>query len=400
MKHILMILLALGCSQHSYSQSFTLQDYLAQVKEQSLDLKIEQSKSEALNAKSAGVAIPPPMLGFSRMNADDGSSTQGFEISQMIPFPTKLSGNRSARKYEYEAQEESRLNLRKQTFLKAKLLYLLLWQSQEKLTLLEEKKTVLQRHIKISRSTARSDSFATVHLLKAESDLDMLDTDIESAKQMIRERQFEMATFISTDPSSYNVSAVEPEISSVPKLASIEDSHLFKSKELNLESLKAKETEAKSSWLPDFNLKYKQMGASNTSMKYNEVMIGVTLPFIFFWEPYSASKQASKETLLANYELEKDKRNFNSEQVVLIGRIESLKKQIDILNKKLIPRAEKRMRLVRNLVPRDLETLQSHRETLEALPDLKMKAVDFRIDYEKSVAELGKYISDEDSKNE
>jgi len=393
----LLLLLILGSSQSVYSRRLSLQDYLGQVKAQSLDLKIEQTKSEALSAKALGLAIPPPMIGFSRMNAEDGSSAQGFEVSQMLPFQAILGDNLSARKYEFAAQEASRLDLRKQTFLQAKLLYIFLWQSQEKVTLLEEKKVILQEHIKISRSTARSDSLATVHLLKAESDLDNLETDIESAKQIIRERQFEMASFINLEPSSSNVSVVEPEISLIPNRVSIEESHLFKSKKLTLESFKAKEAEAKSAWFPDFNLKYKQMGATNTSMKSYEVMIGVTLPFLFFWDPYLIAKTASNETLVASYEFEKNIRNFNSAKIIHFSRLESLKKQIDILNNKLIPRATKRIRLVRNLIPRDLETLQDHRETMEALPDLKMKAIDFRIEYEKSIAELEKYISDEDS---
>ena len=396
MKSLLLISIVMGYTALAHSQELTLEEYLTQVKEQSLDLKIEQAKSDSLDGKSTGLAIPPPMIGFSQMKDQEGSSANGFEINQTIPFPTKLTGDHSARKYEFRSQEESRLNSQKQTLLKAKLSFLLLWQAQERQSLLAEKKEVLQDHIKISRSTARSDSFAAIHLLKAESDLDLLENEIESAKQTIRERRFEMAVLTNTDPLLFKFTAIEPKVSQIPKVNPIEESHLYKSKLFNLESLKSKEFEAKSSWLPDFNLRYKEMGATNTSMKYNEIMVGITLPFVFFWEPYSMSKQASRERLIGEYDLEKERRTFNSEKIVLISRIESLKKQLDTLNNKLIPRAEKRMKLVHNLAPRDMETLQDHRETMEAFPDLKMKALDFRIEFEKSVADLEKYVSTED----
>ena len=381
------------------SQNLTLDQYLKLVLQQNFDLKIEDAKLEILDAKSVSLGLPPPMLSFNRMTEQDGSSSSGLEISQMIPFPTKLTANHSARKYAFQAQRQSKFLTQKQTLLNAKLLYLTLWQNQEKLSLLQEKKALLQNHLKLTRSSVRSDSFATVHLLKTESDLDMLDTEIESAKQMILERQFALATSINAE-TSFKITAVEPKISAVPVLSDLDKSHYFKAKELNLESLNAKVTEAKSSWLPDFTLKYKQMEKTAMDMAYNEIMIGVTLPFVFFWEPYSLSKQANQEALVGQYELNKEKRNINAEKFLLLSRIESLKKQLDILNLKLIPRAEKRMKLVHNIVPRDLETLQDHRETMEAYPELKLKAIDFRLEFEKSVADLEKYMSLKESENE
>lgn len=51
------------------------------------------------------------------------------------------------------------------------------------------------------------------------------------------------------------------------------------------------------------------------------------------------------------------------------------------------------MRLVHNLAPRDMETLQDHRETMEAFPGFKLKALDIRDQYEQTVTELEKFQS-------
>ncbi len=391
MKHLFFPFFIVLCSSQSFAQSLTLEEYLSQVKQQSLDLKVDQSKLEVFDAKATGLSIPPPMVSFSRMNEEDGSSADGFEISQMIPFPTKITADYSARKYEYQAQQKNNLSLRKQTFLNAKLLFLKLWESQGLLLLLEEKRSVLQNHLKLTRAVTRSDSFASVHLLKTESDLDFLENEIETVNQMIRERQFEAAVFISADPAKFKFNAVEPKPSQVPSIDSIEESNLYQAKVLGIEILKAKERLAKSEWLPDFSLRYKEMGSTPMSMKYNEIMVGVTLPFIFFWQPYAVSSQASKERLIGEFELEKERRNFSSEKIVLLTRIESLKKQLNTLENKLIPKAAKRMKLAHNIVPRDMETLQDHRETMEAFPELKMKALNIRIEFENAVASLEKY---------
>lgn len=386
--------------QSAYGQTITLQEYLKKAADQNIDLKIDQSRADSINAKAIGLAIPPPMLGLIQMKEQQGTSANGFEISQTIPFPTKLSGDHSARKYEAMSQEENRLSSKKQTLLRAKILYISLWQDQERTELLEQKRSFLQDHIKLSRSTVRSDSFAATHLLKAESDFDFLENDIESSKQNIREKQIQIALFIGADTSSFKAVATEPEISPLPNITSLEESHQFRSLNLNLESLKAREFEAKSSWLPDFNFRYKEMGATSMSTRYNEFMVGITLPFLFFWEPNSTSKQAHTARLIGEYDLEKQRHSFDSVKITLLSRAESLKKQIETLNTKLIPRAEKRMRLVHNLAPRDMETLQDHRETMEAFPDLKMKALDLRMQYEETVAELEKFTTDKDLQNE
>ena len=395
MKSFVFIFLTFFFIFHSAAQPLTLEEFIARTHDQNLELRIEQAKLESFDAKSIGLIIPPPMLGFSQMKEEDGSKANGFEIYQTIPFPTKLFADHAARNLEFKSQAELRLVSQRQILLNAKLLYFSLWQSQNRLSLLFEKKDVLREHLKISRSVARSDSFTAIHVLKAESDFDLLDNEIESTKQFILEKQFEMANFINSDPASFKVETVEPRISNIPKIDSFNQNHLYYSKQFTVESLKAKENLAKLSWLPDFNLRYKEMGSTSTSMKYNEFMIGITLPFVFFWEPYTLTKLASHERQAAEYGLEKEKINFRSDQAILLSRAESLRRQIETLSHKLIPRAEKRMKLVHNLAPRDLETLQDHRETMEAFPELKMRALVLRVEYEKAVAELEKYASDE-----
>ena len=377
----------------SAQERMGLSTFLDKVRVQNLGLKVEGSKSEAANAKTIGLAIPTPMIGVSRMKDDaSNNSAYGFEVSQSIPFPSRLVSEQAGRKYAAAAQRETFRATEKDILAKAKILYISLWVAQEKSVLLQQKKSIITNHIKVLRSSVRSDSFASIHLLKAESDFDILELDIISSEQIIAEKQTAIAALLNENLSSFRIIADEPKLSGIPGSTSIDISHQIQATNLGLEAFKSKEREAKASWYPDLNLRYKQVEPNGVSSRTSEVMVGVSLPFVFFWQPDAAAKTAGAERIQAEFELAKQRRDIESERVILLSKIESQKKQLEILNGKLIPRAEKRMQMIHNVAPRDMETLQDHRETLEAFPDLKLKALELRQEYEEAISVLEKYM--------
>lgn len=400
MKKILILILSFYIAPQSFSSEITLDQFLQKVKEQNLNLKLETAKQNASEEKAVGIRLPPPMFSFIQAKEDSGNSATGFEINQEVPFPTKLKANRSSRIYEAKAQKEIYSANQNEILAKAKLSYIELWLMQERFEVMQQKKRNLEVHIRLSRSAVRSDSFLKLHLLKAESDLDLLENDLESSKQKIKERQLILADIINEDHQTFNPTATEPPLSAIPKINEGDNIPQLESLRLGLEGMKERESEAKSSWLPDFNLKYKQMGATSMSSRYNEVMIGITLPFIYFWQPNADSKTANVETLQAELNLNREKRNIDTKLATLYSKVESLQKQLLNLKNKLIPRAHQRMKIVQNLAPRDMETIQDHRETMEAHPELKMTELELRMQYEESIAELEKYAANKGKSHE
>ncbi|MGE0634412.1 MAG: TolC family protein [Pseudobdellovibrionaceae bacterium] len=398
-QNLIMIFFALSLPpQGVHAQEvLSLESFLNQVSDQNLGIKVEAAKAEASNARAAGIALPPPSVGFIQMTEQGGSKTSGFEVSQTIPFPSKLSNDRLARKFEAQAQDKMQKAYHIEILAKAKLLYFSLWAAQERMNLLKQKKTAIEQHIKLSVASSRSDNFAKIHILKAESDVDMLDNEFLMAEQTLRNKQIEAAEFINADPIQFKPNAQEPSLSLLPPNEILSNSYQLESAKFNLESFRAREDEAKASWFPEFNVRYKQMGESAMYAPYNEIMLGMTLPFAYFWEPRAMSKTASAQRLQAEFEYSKEKRKIETGKASLYSKAQALKKQIDNLNAKLLPRAEKRMRLVHNLAPRDMETLQDHRETMEAFPDLKLKTLEYREQYEDAISELQKYSGHEDA---
>ncbi|MBX9704966.1 MAG: hypothetical protein K5Q00_01825, partial [Gammaproteobacteria bacterium] len=85
-----------------------------------------------------------------------------------------------------------------------------LWASQQRKEFLREKRGVIEGHLKLARAGARSDSFLRIHLLKSETDLDLLENDLLAADQDIREKEAAAAEFLNTDPAEFHPILEEP----------------------------------------------------------------------------------------------------------------------------------------------------------------------------------------------
>jgi outer membrane protein TolC len=397
MQHLvltLLIFISSGFAGAEVANTVSLNDYLKIVKAHNLTITASQAASEAAEARAVGIRLPPPRFGVSQMRDPYGSSN-GFAISQTIPFPSKISSDADARKFEAQMERANSVSIKNEALAKARLLYFSTWAAAERIRLLQEKYEVLHHHLKLTQASTRSDSSLSIHALKAESDMDLVENDLFEAKQALVEQQISLAEYAKQDPTTYRPQVESPPVSAIPTAESLSKPNQLKSKHLSLEMFAARTSQAKSEWFPDFDLTYDEYGGGTLKMARNkEILISATVPFAFFWQPRAAAKSAEAEELKAKAVFDDEQLNINSKVAALTARAESLKMQLQLVNQKLIPRAEKRMRLVRNLAPRDIESLQEHREAMEVFPDLKLKALDLRLQYETTIAELLAYTAE------
>ena len=111
----------------------------------------------------------------------DGSGTnRGYEISQEIPFPTKLSKDKEARNLESDSQKVMSKLQKMIVLADARVAYLDFWSAYSKLELQKEKLAWLNGHVKVTQSSSWSDTSAKAHLLEVESDRDLLENDLLS----------------------------------------------------------------------------------------------------------------------------------------------------------------------------------------------------------------------------
>jgi hypothetical protein len=124
------------------------------------------------------------------------------------------------------------------------------------------------------------------------------------------------------------------------------------------------------------------------SPKSQEIMAGITVPFLFFWQPRAEVAEARAESIKAEASLHKVKVETESMLDTLKKRASALSEQIRVYESKVIPRAERGTKLLGNVSLRSMEGLDKHREVMLGLLDLKLKAISLREEYESILSQI------------
>lgn len=378
---------------HAQETKLSLESFLEAAKKESPDLAVEKANLDAASARASGIRINPPMVGYMQMK--EGSSTQnGFEISQEIPFPTKIAQDKKVRDLELETQKELNQYQKAIILNEARNAYLSFWATYEKMQILKDKHHWLKHHTALTRSSTRSDSLAQVHLLEVETDRDLIENDILALDAELAEKRNALRIYA---PSL----SVDSTIPQDPSLPSIEIEKLGQAlvvlKEKEVAKLEAEEGLKKESYAPDLFLRLRSFNSTDAAPANQEIMVGVTLPFLFFWQPKAEVAEASAQKMKAQAELQRARIEFESRIFSLSKKAASIKAQLSNLKEKLIPRAEKRRKLVTNLSTRTMEGLDEHKSVFIGYLDLRAKAVDLRMEYENTLKEILKMTGSDPS---
>ncbi len=362
----------------------TLESFLEKVTSESPELAIENANVETARAKASGVRINPPMVGFMQMK-ENGSNQDGYEISQEIPFPTKILQDKKVRDLELETQKESSRYQRTLILNEARSAYLNFWSTFEKLQILKDKYHWLKHHVTLTRSATRSDSLAQIHLLEVESNSDLVENETLAIEAELLERRNSLRVFA----PSLNVEMAIPKEPALPQIEVQKSTGaLISIKEKQLASLEAQESLKKQAYVPDLFLRLRNYNGNESTPKNQEIMVGVSLPFLYFWQPKAEVAEASAQKMKAQAELQRAKIEFESRLSTLSKKTESLKAQLANLKEKLIPRADRRRKLVTTLSTRTMEGLDEHKSVVIGALELRMKAIDLRIEYENTFKEI------------
>lgn len=367
----------------SQQRTFTLSQFLEEVRTTSPDLAIAKANVDAAKAKAAGIRINPPMVGLMRME-EEGRINNGYEVSQEIPFPTKLIQDKKVRNLEFEAQKQSSIYLSAAVVSEARMAYVAFWNTYQRLGILKEKQAWLQHHLKLTRTTSWSDTSAKIHLLEVESEVDLVENEILALEAELIEKKTALKIF-APELNTDHISPSEPPLVSVQVQQSSPKVAL---KEMELQAREAMMNYEKQSFIPDLFVRLRGFNGNEMEPQSQELMVGVSVPFLYFWQPRAAVAGASAERNKAEAELTKAKVEFEFKLSSLKKSAEALEAQIMNLKTKLIPKAERRSKLVRNLSQRTMTGLDQHRSVVLGLLDLRTSVADLRLKHESVVSEL------------
>lgn len=365
--------------------TLSLKEYLSQVRAGSPDLASERASIEAAEARAAGIRIPAPMVGYMMMK-EGSSSRNGFEVSQEIPFPTKILKEESARDLEERAEKEASTVRSSEVLANARLAFVKFWTTHERLRILKQREDWLKKHVRFSRSTVRSDTGVQLHLLDMQSEADLAGNEILVAEADLAEARNRLKVFA----PNFDLKGRAPSLPAPVDVGSLEGlpNQIVAAKAADLASKDSWAGYAKQSYLPNLFVRYQSFGANEMSPKSQEIMAGVTVPFLFFWQPKAEVAEARAESIRAEASLHKARVETESMLDTLRKRASALSQQISIYESKVIPRAERGTRLLRNVSLRSMEGLNQHREVMLGFLDLKLKALALREEYEGVISQI------------
>lgn len=373
-----------------------LEDFLRKAQIQSPEIQAEKSLNEEFKAKTQGVRISPPMVGFMNMK-DSGGNNQGVEVTQELPFPSKIVKEKEVRDLEAKTQNVNFFYRKNEILLEARRAYFEFWKSFEIKKILEEKQIWLKNHVKLSRSIARSDSSGQIHLLAVESEADQLENEILEAQADLVEKTNALKLYVPDLKTENLTPGFLPKVELI-SFTKNSKSLFVEAKESELKVASAVKDLKKQSYLPDLVFRYRSYNGNEMTPRNEEVMVGVTLPFLFYWQPKSEIAEASARQQRAQVELQKAHLSIETRLDSLVEKSKAMNKQIENLKDKLIPRAHKRMKLVENLIVRSMESLDEHRMVMLDYLELRQKEINSRLELENINIEILKIANHQEDK--
>jgi outer membrane protein TolC len=311
-------------------------------------------------------------------------------IEQTIPFPTKLTSEAKEKGFAAEAAEVTLQAEVLRLTAAAKASFYDLYEARKKIELLDRKKSVFEEHYRRLRASALSDRIVQAHRVWVQTEIGLAENDLIVARENERVDEGKLNVVMGNPPERPLPDLEDPPVSALPAAGELPASHPeLRSGEFREQAAAAAVTGANSRWLPDLSLHYRRAHRFDGLMPdYSEVSVGVTLPFLFFWESRGQADAASARAQTASFTLEKARQDLRMELLESRARAESLRAQLETYRAKIIPQAEARMKIAHGLVPSDMASLREHREAMESLVNLHLSALSIRVNYEKAVAKL------------
>lgn len=356
----------------------SLHVFLNKVKERNLEIHSQASLVDAATERSKGYKLSPPRIGVSQMRNLEGKS-YAFEVEQQLPLSLKLADEKTSREHKLTLQKKESSYFSDALLLEARLAFVSYWAVYEKIKLLEELRNWLKHHLAYARTLTRSDTELRLHSLEIESSIGLFENEINTMKAQLENNKVKLRTLV------YN-SAYEPGTPVLDKPKEfVESQGPSRLSEIDLGRLKVATSDfevAKAANLPNLFVKVKKLDRPMAGMANQEIMLGIDLPFAYFWQTRAEKAEAMASKVMAEAKYKKTLIESESLMKSLKAQAELTKDQLKNLERISIPAAEERLKLLKNISPRDMRGLDSHHKIFHDAIVLKSQRIDVRFRYE------------------
>lgn len=380
-------------SSPALAESLRLSQLIDAAQRENPDLKVLSAKLEALVAQRSGAGqLPAPMVAISSMGESDPFSMRekpSYEVSQTLPFPTKILASKRAASLTLTAGKAATEYDTRVIVSSVRAAFWDYFRAYNEKQLKEEQLQVLKDHLRRIARSPVSDTLTNSHILGIQNEISAMDSELDEASFQIRRVRNVLAVYTGLSTETLMRAPENLPLSDLPAISiQAADNPLLEKARTEVERARADLSLAQNAYLPDFTLTYKWNSSFGPMPRSQEIMLGMSLPFVFFWQPAAEAREAKARLIESEAMEEKARRESLAALSNLSEELAVLARKFQRLEKESIPRSEKRMALAHSISFSDMQSLDQHREILEDLLKLKLERLQVRADYEKKLAEL------------
>lgn len=385
------------------SGTFTLSQALALAEKTNPEILAARKRWQAVEKRVIQAATPDkPRLDIERMYVPSGKSVfteadeKSLAITQEVPFPSTLYLRRGVAAREAAIAEQSYRAKVREILARARSTYAMLFLAQRSLDIVEENIELMRRFAKVAESKYTAGHVGQSDALKAQVELTkmlnmgvMLAQEKESAAAMLNGLLNRDAREPLGLPSEPDLPKLDQDLESIHAQALAERPEL-KEAALNVERAGKSLAVARSEFLPDFMLQYRQR---NDPMRgrTRDAVLGLSLP-LWFWKPAAMAAEAKAEREMAEAELQGMRVMTSAEARSAWVRTQTARRLADIYRTSVLPQAEQALRVAEVGYQANKSSFLDLLDAQRSLLNFRVEYYQFLADYEQRVAELERIV--------
>jgi outer membrane protein, heavy metal efflux system len=355
---------------------------------------------ESANARIPQAAsLNDPMVEFEydRITADrelSGNPMKTISVSQDIPFPTKLYlrakiASRLARMaYEnYKAKERDIIARVKSGYSELALIY-------KAIEINKESKDVLDQLSRTATTRYGAGQGTQADALKAQVELARVDNELIMLEQQRLSAQAKLNVLLNRDPrQDFGIPLTEPAIKFNRTLddfyrLTLDNNPELKAYRYAIDRGKAAYDLSLNEFLPDFNLKFKQMVDKNRAVDGAWAgMIGVTIPLWFLEKQSFGVKEMKSDLAMVKAEYKGKENSVLFEVNDAFARAAASKKLIELYETAFIPQAKETVNVA-------IKGYESEKTDFLTVLDSQRMLINFKLDHYKAILDLRIALAD------
>ncbi len=385
------------------SGTLTLNQVLESAERDNPEILAARKRWLAFQKRVAQAATPDkPRLDIERMYVPSGKSVltgadeKSLAITQEIPFPTTLYLRGAAAAKEAAMAEQAYRAKVRDVLARTRSAYAMLYLAHKSLGIVDENIELMRRFSKVAESKYTAGHGAQSDALKAQVELTkmlnmgvMLAQDRETAAAMLSALLNRDAREPLGLPAEPALPKPGESLESVHALALAERPEL-KEAQFNVERAGKSLAVARSEFLPDIMLQYRQRNDPMRG-KTRDAVLGLSLP-LWFWKPAAMAAEAKAEREMAEAELEGMRAMTSAEVKSAWIRAQTAGRLADIYRTSVLPQADQAVRVAEAGYQANKASFLDLLDAQRSLLNFRLEYYQFLADYEQRTAELERVV--------